>query len=137
MKQKRGKKRNREREREKVWGGGEMLDAPIRVPISVVVAEEVVLSCCLVAGYLQRLVDRREQVFTQTRNLCKGSHVHTLNIKPSHTKQVLQKERFMALSRTKSIKSERFFSMSCGGRRLMRSRAQSSCCSWLACNGVW
>ena len=44
-------------------------DAPIGVPISVVVAEEVVLSCCLVAGYLQRLVDRREQVFTQTRDL--------------------------------------------------------------------
>ena len=47
---------------------------------------------------------------------------------------------------TKSIKSDKFFSICWGGRRLIRSRAQSSCCSvillkdtflcnvWIICN---
>lgn len=36
---------------------------------------------------------------------------------------------------TKSIRSERFFSICCGGSRLIKSSAQSSCWSWLAWEG--
>ncbi len=129
------KKRNKDRERGRER---EMLDAPIRVSISVVVTEEVVLSCCLVAGYLQRLVNRWEQVFTQTRDLQSKNTLPTSIIphKTSVNKITLYATIASSHSRTKSIRSERFFSMSCGGRRLIRSRAQSSCWSWLACNSV-
>ena len=127
----------REREREKGGGGGGDVGCTyksLHLCCSRRGGSPFLLSCRGISSKVGR--PTRAGLHTNQEPVQGQSCVH-LNIKLSHTKQVLQKERFMALSRTKSIKSERFFSMSCGGRRLMRSRAQSSCCSWLACNGVW
>ena len=42
---------------------------PVRVSVSVVITEEIVLPCLLVPGYFQWLVHRGEQILTQGGNL--------------------------------------------------------------------
>ena len=59
---------------ERVRGGAssshdERGSGPVRVSVSVVVTEEVVLPCLLVPGDLQRLVHRGEKILTQRGNL--------------------------------------------------------------------
>lgn len=47
------------------WGGS----SPVRVPISVVVTQKVILSHHFVSGDFQGLVNRRQEIFTQTGDL--------------------------------------------------------------------
>lgn len=45
------------------------MSSPIGVPISVVVTQKVILAHHLVSGNFQRLVNRRQEIFTQTGDL--------------------------------------------------------------------
>ena len=48
------------------WSGGA---SPVGIAVAVVVAQEVILVVCRIFFHLERLVDRRQQVFAERRNL--------------------------------------------------------------------
>ena len=135
---------------------------PVWVSISVIVTKEVVLANLEKKLQLSYWVRRNIMPTVLSRAIFRGwstlesrsSHNSgTWTYRPYRTWQIWQSKLLLFcpvslrnIFVTKSIKSDKFFSICWGGRRLIRSRAQSSCCSvillkdtflcnvWIICN---